>query len=161
MGCLFYKMKQMYVRRAWEDKINGIFISSPPHPPPPPPTSLKQKLSCFNRIQTHDICDTVQCSGFILKNYSYSKSWIDYQGVPFSIELLEWGRSFSDLWGKIEFFIRIKINNRKRDSEDYQSREWEFLFRFWTKFLAVLQFSAIFCASFRFPINPYVEINKF
>ena len=26
--------------------------------------------------------------------------WIDHYGVPFSIELLEWGRTFSDFWGK-------------------------------------------------------------
>ena len=25
--------------------------------------------------------------------------WIDYNGVAFSIELLEWGRTFSDFWG--------------------------------------------------------------
>ena len=26
--------------------------------------------------------------------------WIDYNGVAFSIPLLEWGRTFSDFWGK-------------------------------------------------------------
>ena len=26
--------------------------------------------------------------------------WIDYNGVAFSMELLEWGRTFSDFWGK-------------------------------------------------------------
>ena len=26
--------------------------------------------------------------------------WIDYNGVAFSIELLEWGRIFSGFWGK-------------------------------------------------------------
>ena len=26
--------------------------------------------------------------------------WIDYHGVAFSIELLEWDRTFSDFWGK-------------------------------------------------------------
>ena len=26
--------------------------------------------------------------------------WIDYNGVAFSKELLEWGRTFSDFWGK-------------------------------------------------------------
>ena len=25
--------------------------------------------------------------------------WIDYNGVTFSIELLEWGPTFSDIWG--------------------------------------------------------------
>ena len=26
--------------------------------------------------------------------------WGDYNGVAFSIDLLEWGREFSDFWGK-------------------------------------------------------------
>ena len=26
--------------------------------------------------------------------------WIDYNGVAFSKALLEWGRTFSDFWGK-------------------------------------------------------------
>ena len=26
--------------------------------------------------------------------------WSDYNGVAFSIELLEWGRTFSDFWGE-------------------------------------------------------------
>ena len=26
--------------------------------------------------------------------------WTDYNGVAFSIDLLEWGRKFSDFWGK-------------------------------------------------------------
>ena len=29
---------------------------------------------------------------------SYFYDWIDYNGVAFSIELLEWGRTFSDFW---------------------------------------------------------------
>ena len=29
--------------------------------------------------------------------------WIDYNGVAFSIDLLEWGRKFSEFWGKLGF----------------------------------------------------------
>ena len=29
---------------------------------------------------------------------SHFHDWIDYNGVAFSIELLEWGRTFSDIW---------------------------------------------------------------
>ena len=29
---------------------------------------------------------------------SHFHDWIDYNGVTFSIELLEWGRTFSDFW---------------------------------------------------------------
>ena len=30
----------------------------------------------------------------------YFHDWIDYNGVAFSIELLEWGRTFSDFCGE-------------------------------------------------------------
>ena len=35
---------------------------------------------------------------------SHFHDWIDYNGVAFSIELLEWGRAFSDVWVR-KFFI--------------------------------------------------------
>ena len=31
---------------------------------------------------------------------SHFHDWIVYNGVALSIELLEWGRTFSDFWGK-------------------------------------------------------------
>ena len=31
---------------------------------------------------------------------SHFHHWIEYSGVAFSIELLEWGRTFSDFGGK-------------------------------------------------------------
>ena len=31
---------------------------------------------------------------------SHFHDWIDYSGVAFSKELLEWGRTFSDFWVK-------------------------------------------------------------
>ena len=31
---------------------------------------------------------------------SHFHDWIDYNGVAFSTELLEWGRIFSGFWGK-------------------------------------------------------------
>ena len=31
---------------------------------------------------------------------SHFHDWIDYNGVAFSVELLEWGHTFSDFWGK-------------------------------------------------------------
>ena len=31
---------------------------------------------------------------------SHFHDFIDYNGVAFSIELLEWGRIFSGIWGK-------------------------------------------------------------
>ena len=36
---------------------------------------------------------------------SHFHDWIDFNGVTFSIELLEWGRTFSDLRGKTVFHI--------------------------------------------------------
>ena len=34
---------------------------------------------------------------------SHFHDWTDYNGVAFSIDLLEWGRKFSDFWGKQGF----------------------------------------------------------
>ena len=31
---------------------------------------------------------------------SHFDNWIDYNGVTFSVMLLEWGCTFSDFWGK-------------------------------------------------------------
>ena len=31
---------------------------------------------------------------------SHFHDWIDYNGVEFLVELLEWDRTFSDFWGK-------------------------------------------------------------
>ena len=49
---------------------------------------------------------------------SHFHDWIDYNGVEFSIELLEWGCTFSDFWGfkmvsvkKFRKVLFIKCNN--------------------------------------------------
>ena len=34
---------------------------------------------------------------------SHFHDWSDYNGVAFSIDLLEWGGKFSDFWGKQGF----------------------------------------------------------
>ena len=31
---------------------------------------------------------------------SHFHDWINFNGIVFSIELLEWGRTLSDFWGK-------------------------------------------------------------
>ena len=36
---------------------------------------------------------------------SHFHDWIDNNGVAFSREFLEWGRTFSDLWGKTVLLI--------------------------------------------------------
>ena len=33
--------------------------------------------------------------------------WIDYNGVAFSTELLEWGRTFSDFWGDSSSHLQL------------------------------------------------------
>ena len=43
---------------------------------------------------------------------SHFRDWIDYNGVAFSIELLEWGRTFSD-FGVRQFFI-FTVSKRTR-----------------------------------------------
>ena len=42
---------------------------------------------------------------------SHFHDWINYNGVAFSIELIEWGRTFSDFLGVRQFFI-FTINKR-------------------------------------------------
>ena len=36
---------------------------------------------------------------------SHFHDWSDYNGVAFSMELPEWGRTFSDFWGKTVLHI--------------------------------------------------------
>ena len=36
---------------------------------------------------------------------SHFHDWIDFYGVAFSIELLEWDRTFSNFWGKTVLHI--------------------------------------------------------
>ena len=36
---------------------------------------------------------------------SHFHDWIDCNGVAFSIELLEWGRTFSDFWGNTVLYF--------------------------------------------------------
>ena len=43
---------------------------------------------------------------------SHFHSWIDYNGVAFSLELLEWGRTFSDFWCK-----KVTIHGTRHDSQ--------------------------------------------
>ena len=40
---------------------------------------------------------------------SHFHDWIDYNGVAFSIELLEWGRTFSDFW--VRKFVYLRLAN--------------------------------------------------
>ena len=44
-------------------------------------------------------------------------NWIDYKGVAFSIELLEWGRTFLDFWGKKILLRRESKWSRLKKSE--------------------------------------------
>ena len=39
--------------------------------------------------------------------------WIDYNGVAFSIELLEWGHTFSDSWDKKVKVIVLHIYSQQ------------------------------------------------
>ena len=48
---------------------------------------------------------------------SHFHEWIDYNGVEFSIELLEWGRTFSDFWGKKILLSRDSKWSRLKNSE--------------------------------------------
>ena len=44
---------------------------------------------------------------------SHSHDWMDYHGLAFSKELLEWGRTFSDFWGKpVQFIFTVSKRTR-------------------------------------------------
>ena len=43
---------------------------------------------------------------------SHFYDWIDYNGVTFSIEILEWGRTFR-IFGELKFFI-FTVSKRTR-----------------------------------------------
>ena len=73
---------------------------------------LRDFLSCIPDSKRHDHHNR----GVNLKSYkrlmgmcrwmgSHFQDRIDYNGVAFSIELLEWGRTFSDSWGKTVLHI--------------------------------------------------------
>ena len=53
---------------------------------------------------------------------SHFHDWIDYSGVAFSIALLEWGRTFSDFWGKAWFSL---AHNHKH--KDIRTRRMAYL----------------------------------
>ena len=38
---------------------------------------------------------------------SHFHAWIDYNGVTFSIALVEWGCTFADFWGKRVHDLRL------------------------------------------------------
>ena len=48
---------------------------------------------------------------------SHFHDWIDYNWVAFSIELLEWGHTFSDVWGKKILLRRDSKWSRLKRSE--------------------------------------------
>ena len=43
---------------------------------------------------------------------SHFHDWTDYNGVAFSKELLEWGRTFSDFWGRELFKFTVSKRTR-------------------------------------------------
>ena len=43
---------------------------------------------------------------------SHFHDWIDYNGVAFSKELLQWGRTFSDFWGRELFIFTVSKRTR-------------------------------------------------
>ena len=56
---------------------------------------------------------------------SHVHDWVDYNGVAFSIALLEWGRTFSDFWGKAWFSL---AHNQKH--KDIRTRRMAYLTQF-------------------------------
>ena len=38
---------------------------------------------------------------------SHFHDWTDYHGVAFSIELVEWGGTFSEFWGDYSLYLQL------------------------------------------------------
>ena len=53
---------------------------------------------------------------------SHFHGWIDYNGVSFSVELLKWGRTFSDLGGK-RINITVRLCCEEQVSLSFLSQE--------------------------------------
>ena len=67
---------------------------------------------------------------------SHFHDWIDYNGVAFSMELLEWGRTFSDFGGKKVQSSYLRLANvperlycrRKVTYSSFTLKKWVSLF---------------------------------
>ena len=55
---------------------------------------------------------------------SYFHDWIDYNGVASSIELLQWGRTFSDFLGQDNLRTRMFVLQMKSKVFFIQFRKW-------------------------------------
>ena len=73
--------------------------------------NICEVLCCKGQFQDHKGCPAPGAGGGGLLPYkrligmcrwmgSHFHDWSDYNGVAFSIELLEWCRKFSDFWGE-------------------------------------------------------------
>ena len=62
---------------------------------------------------------------------SHFHDWIDYNGVAFSIELLEWGRTFSDFWGKTVLHIYGQQTDQNVCTVDQESKVFFIQFKKW------------------------------
>ena len=84
------------------------------HPTPQGPL-ISDRLAIDTKIQSQVLFQALYIPGRVLPYkrlmgmccwmWSHFQDWTDYNGVAFSIELLEWGRTYSDFWGKTVLHI--------------------------------------------------------
>ena len=101
-------------------QTSAHFLPHPPPPLPPPPRSLSSKVRkskgkpLFRLDRSHFLSLIILVGGILSYKRlmwmcrwmaSHFHDWIDCDGVAFSINLLEWGRSFPDFLGLRQFFI--------------------------------------------------------
>ena len=55
---------------------------------------------------------------------SHFHEWVDYNGVAFSTEVLEWGRIFSGFWGK-NILASSKFGGIKKNIGQFAIQKWE------------------------------------
>ena len=62
-------------------------------------TVLQHKRSANSKGRGWGVLPYKRLMGMCRWMWSHFHDWIDYNGVAFSIELLEWGRTFKDFLG--------------------------------------------------------------
>ena len=93
-----------------------IFFSEITHTPSPPPCQVVGPCNWMSSCFWHTgrgVLPYKRLMGMCRWMGSHFHDWIDYNGVAFSIELLEWGRTCWDFWGVRQFFI-FTVSKRTR-----------------------------------------------
>ena len=96
----------------------------------------KNYYKCLKRNKPLGVFPYKRLLGMCRWMGSHFHDWIDYNGVAFSMELLEWALTFSDFWGKKVQSSYLRLANvperlycrRKVTYFSFTSKKWVSLF---------------------------------